>query len=441
VTLRELELRFPQAFASVDGALLVRLPILVSPGASLLISGLDAKRVHLSADAGVFIVNAGKLFIVDAELAGWSEAAGKVAWHEKEDSGNFRPFVISWSHSETFVGGSKLVALGYQSPKSFGLSFSAGPSNVMKRHSEKGEPTGMVVDSLFENFEYGVYTYEAQQVAMVGNEYKDSLIYGMDPHDRSHGLTIAYNTAYGTHEKHGIIVSREVDRSFIVGNVVFRNRGSGFMLDRDSTANIIYANTAFDNDQDGITLFESSCNLIMANHFIANKRSGIKLRNSWDIGIHLNAIVRNERSGIDGYIADLRSSAAHQSRDYELDPYVPVTTFVASGNDLAGNGSGVTLSGVSGATLSENTIRLKPKRLYGGDVSNIMLKMLQMSSRAVVRSTCRPKRPAYACPLRDLGLMGDDASAELFDPAGPDDCTEVDGSVQSSAFRRFREAS
>ena len=349
--------------------------------------------------------------------------------------------MISWSHSETFVGGSKLVALGYQSPKSFGLSFSAGPSNVMKRHSDKGEPSGMVVDSLFENFEYGVYTYEAQQVAMVGNEYKDSLVYGMDPHDRSHQLTIAYNTAYGTHEKHGIIVSREVDRSFIVGNVVFRNRGSGFMLDRDSTANIIYANTAFDNDQDGITLFESSCNLIMANHFIANKRSGIKLRNSWDVGIHLNAIVRNERSGIDGYIADLRSSAAHQSRDYELDPYVPVTTFVASGNDLAGNGSGVTLAGVSGATLSENTIRLKPKRLYGGDVSNIMLKMLQMSSRAVVRSTCRPKRPAYACPLRDLGLMGDDASAELFDPAGPDDCTEVDGSVQSSAFRRFREAS
>ena len=96
----------------------------------------------------------------------------------------------------------------------------------------------------------------------------------MDPHDRSHQLTIAYNTAYGTHEKHGIIVSREVDRSFIVGNVVFRNRGSGFMLDRDSTANIIYANTAFDNDQDGITLFESSCNLIMANHFDRQQARG-----------------------------------------------------------------------------------------------------------------------------------------------------------------------
>ena len=41
--------------------------------------------------------------------------------------------------------------------------------------------------------------------------------------------------------------------------------------------------------------------------------------------------------------------------------------------------------------LVENNIRLKPKRLYAGDVSNIMLKMLQMSSRAAVRSTCRPK--------------------------------------------------
>ena len=441
LSLRELEARFPSAFKTVDGALTVRLPILVSPGATLVVSGLDARRIRLSVDAGVFIVNAGSLYVVDAEILGWDENGARVAWHDKDDSPNFRPFIISWSNSQTFVAGSKLVALGYQSPKAFGLSLSAGPSNVMKRHSDKGEPSGIIVDSLFENFEYGVYTYEAQNVVMLGNEYKDSVVYGMDPHDRSHGLTIAYNTAYGTHEKHGIIVSREVDRSFIIGNVVFKNRGSGFMLDRDSTANVMYANTAFDNDQDGITLFESSCNLIVANHLNANRRAGIKLRNSWDVGIHLNAIVKNTRSGIDGYIADLRSSSSQQGRDYELDPYVPVTTFVATGNDLVGNGSGISLAGVSGAALSENTVRLKPKRLYTGDVSMIMLKMLQMSSRAVVRSTCRPKRPAYLCPLRDGGLIGDDASADLFDPAGPDDCTDVEGSVQSSAFRRFREAS
>jgi len=30
-----------------------------------------------------------------------------------------------------------------------------------------------------------VYTYEAQNVVMLGNEYKDSVVYGMDPHDRS----------------------------------------------------------------------------------------------------------------------------------------------------------------------------------------------------------------------------------------------------------------
>ena len=184
VSLRDLEARFPKAVVSVNGALVVRLPILVSPGATLVISGLDARRVHLSADAGVFIVNAGKLYVVDAEVAGWNEGAGKVAWHEKEDSGNFRPFLISWSHSETFVAGSRLVAFGYQSSKSFGLSFSSGPSNVMKRHSDKGEPSGIVVDNLFENFEYGVYTYEAQQVVMVGNEYKDNILYGMDPHGR-----------------------------------------------------------------------------------------------------------------------------------------------------------------------------------------------------------------------------------------------------------------
>ena len=124
-----------------------------------------------------------------------------MVWHEKEDSNNFRPFVISWSNSETFVAGSKMAAMGYHAPKSFGLSLSAGPSNVMKRHSDKGEPSGIIVDNVFENFEYGVYTYEAQNVIMLGNEYKNSVVYGMDPHDRSHQLAMAYNTAYGTQSK------------------------------------------------------------------------------------------------------------------------------------------------------------------------------------------------------------------------------------------------
>ena len=57
---------YPKAVEDTGDALVVRLPILVAPGASLVISGLDARRIYLSADAGSFIVNAGQLYIIDA---------------------------------------------------------------------------------------------------------------------------------------------------------------------------------------------------------------------------------------------------------------------------------------------------------------------------------------------------------------------------------------
>jgi poly(beta-D-mannuronate) C5 epimerase len=436
VSLRDLEGRFGGAIRDTDDALLVTVPILIAPGATLVITALDAPRVRLGVESGAFIINAGNLYVVDSRVESWSESRKSTVRHTKAESKSFRPFIVSWSGSETYIADSTLAYLGYQSPKAFGLSISAGPSNITKRASNLAEPTGIIVDNLFDNLEYGFYSYEASAVQLVGNEYRDNVIYAVDPHDRSHGLVIAYNTTYGSQEKHGIIVSREVDRSFIVGNVALEHAGSGFMLDRDSVDNIIYANTAFKNKQDGITLFESSCNLIVANQFSENKRDGVKVRNSWDVGIYSNTIRYNQGAGIGAYIGNLRASEASAARDYELDPYVPVTTLSAGWNEIAQNSSGISLSGVTGATLIENQIRLNPKRLYAGDVGGATLNILQLAGRAVVRSTCRPKRPAYQCGLRDQGLLGDDGSGTFFDPNGSDDCTDVDSSLQSIAYKR-----
>ncbi len=55
---------------------------------------------------------------------------------------------------------------------------------------------------------------ERDTLAVVGNEFRDSVIYGIDPHDRSRHLNMSLNATYGTHKKHGIIISREVNDSF-----------------------------------------------------------------------------------------------------------------------------------------------------------------------------------------------------------------------------------
>ena len=84
---------------------------------------------------------------------------------------------------------------------------------------------------------------------------------------------MSLNTAYGTFKKHGIIISREVDDSFIVGNLSFDNHGSGIMLDRDSIGTIVIGNTLRSNEGDGMAVFESPCTIIGIND-VSNNRAG-----------------------------------------------------------------------------------------------------------------------------------------------------------------------
>ena len=69
---------------------------------------------------------------------------------------------------------------------------------------EPARPEGVIADNSFRNMYYGFYSYEAENAALLGNEYRDNIVYGIDPHDRSRYLMIAYNTTYDTHKKHGV---------------------------------------------------------------------------------------------------------------------------------------------------------------------------------------------------------------------------------------------
>jgi hypothetical protein len=418
------------------GSILFRQPILVGRDATLIVSGEEFDEMRLGSDTGAYLVVAGTLYVLDTRLVAYSEKT-RGPDHWDTDRGRvFRPFVAGWSDSRLFFGGSTIVSIGYPAGKGYGLSFTAGPSDLVATQSAPKPPTGVVVGNSFQNAYYGFYSYEAKGVDVVGNEYRDNVIYGIDPHDRSQDLRIAYNTIYGTKKKHGLIISREVDFSYLVGNLSFDNAGSGIMLDRDSVSNIVYANTAFGNRQDGLTFFESSCNLVMANDFFDNARSGIRIRNSWDVALYANRIADNGGSGIDAYIADIAGSSAGETRDFELDPYFPVTSFVAEGNRLDANAIGATLRGVTAASLSGNVFTNHRNRIFRGDIAKTTTPILQHNGAGGVRvsAQCRPRKPAAACTLRDRGFLPGDDAAIVFDPDAAGDCTDVAGSLQHDAF-------
>src|SRR3546814_3088458 len=184
------------------------------------------------------------------------------------------------------LGGSVLNAaksqfqnLGFSGGKGYGLSYSQGPSRVLQsRPASLPRPTGELIENSFSEMYFGFYSYEADRVALIGNEYRNNMIYGIDPHDYSRKLIIAFNSAYGAQKKHGIIGSRGVDDSYFIGNLAFGNHGTGMMRDRFSVTNWVYANRVWGNRKDVSAIFESPCNIVASNQISHNGGDGMKIR-------------------------------------------------------------------------------------------------------------------------------------------------------------------
>jgi poly(beta-D-mannuronate) C5 epimerase len=395
-------------------AFILRVPLVIGPYATLILSGDEASEFRLSASRGAFLVNAGRLYITDTELIAYDETTKGPAFLDYEHKTRFRPFITSWSDSETYIAGARLVGFGYGAGKTYGLSFTSGPRDIIAFRDDSKPPAGILVDSSFEQMLYGFYSFEAAGISVIGNEYRNNIVYGIDPHDRSKDLRIAFNTAYGSTKKHGLIVSREVDDSFIVGNLSFANRGSGIMLDRSSIGNVVYANTAFGNEQDGVTLFESSCNAIVGNDLVNNRRGGVKIRNSADVTLFRNRIGNNDGAGIEGYVTRLETMKDSEQRDFKLDPYQPITTFSAGWNAIRANGVGITLSDANAASFVGNTFIDQLPKLYGGDLKAMRIRMLGFGAGdapVLVTGKCPPAPAAKACGLIKDGVVPDTTRA------------------------------
>lgn len=317
---------------TAPGVYIARRPILVNPGATLHIDK-QTKDLRLSSDHGAFLINDGKLFITDSRLTAWREQDNQQDWFKKK--GQFRPFLNSWGGTETYIVNSVISSLGYTASKSYGVSISQY-SPAMHPIMQRPHPTGWLINSMFDDMWYGFYCYEAYDVVLRGNTYRNNLVYGIDPHDRSRRLIIAENTAYGTVQKHGIIISREVNDSWIFNNRSYDNELSGIVIDRISQNNVIANNEIYRNKSDGITIYESGDNLLWGNRAFNNGRHGIRVRNSQNVGLYENIAMANGLLGIYGHIKDLNGT----DRDLQLDPFEMKLSLEVVGGSLIGNASG-----------------------------------------------------------------------------------------------------
>ncbi len=334
MNLKDLLKKVPKQYLSETspGVFLAKLPIVVGRKGILEIDK-QTQELRLSQEAGSFLINDGQLFVRDTKITGWREKTNGPATFQSPKE--FRPFLLAWGGTETYIANTKMASFGYANSKSYGVSISQYTPNMAKV-LKRPEPTGWIVDSEFSDMWYGFYCYETTGFVLKGNTYKDNIVYGIDPHDRSHGLIITDNTVYGTKKKHGIIISREVNDSFIFNNRSFDNKLSGLVIDRNSVNNLIADNEIYRNHTDGITLYESGDNLLWGNKVISNRRHGIRVRNSVNIRLYENIAMANGLTGVYGHIKDLTDT----DRDIALDPFDTKVSLIVVGGELAANGSG-----------------------------------------------------------------------------------------------------
>lgn len=332
VNLKDVAKAQPKYLREVSpGVYLAKLPIVVGAKGILEIDK-QTQELRLSQESGAFIVNDGKLFVTDTKVTGWREATNSPATFRAPKE--FRPFLLSWGGTETYIVNTKMASFGYNQSKSYGVSISQYTPNMSKQMG-RAEPTGWIIGSEFSDMWYGFYCYETQDFVVKSNTYRDNIVYGIDPHDRSHRLIIADNDVYGTKKKHGIIISREVNDSWIINNRTHDNKLSGVVIDRNSVNNLIAYNEIYRNHTDGITLYESGDNLIWGNKVISNRRHGIRIRNSVNIRLYENIAMANGLTGLYGHIKDLSDT----DRDIKLDPFDAEVSMIVVGGELAGNGT------------------------------------------------------------------------------------------------------
>lgn len=370
----------PKAILKDGETYTLRLPLYVAPGASLTISGGDVDELRLSKERATLIAGGGDLYILRTKIIGWNETEDKpAAFKEILD---YRPFIVSWSQSKMYIAGSTISHMGYRKGKSYGLTYSSCPDCLLQ-NPDLPRPTGAIVGNKFTQMYYGFYSFEADDVAIVGNKYFDNIVYAIDPHDRSRRLIIAENETYNTHKKHGIIISREVDDSWIFNNYSHHNKGSGIMIDRSSSNNIIAYNKIHSNEQDGITFFESPNNVTWKNQITKNDKNGIRIRNSWGVVLNNDKIAMNKGTSVEVYTADI---SGQETRDVKLDPYTEKADVTVNGARIESSGASVFKMGKADHMTLSNIQVAAGTHLFPNSVnydSDIMTKLLDEDDKTI----------------------------------------------------------
>lgn len=168
---------------------------------------------------------------------------------------------------------SEIGHLGYNAAESYGLVWKVrgDAAGIFDLVDVMGDVTG---SSVHDNY-FGMYTYGAFGMNIVGNEFFDNVMYGVDPHDDSDALVVEGNNIHDN-GNHGFICSKRCDKLSIRDNTSSNNAGVGFMLHHGVTDSVVQGNVAENNGTGGFAIVDSHHNVFRKNTARGNQ-FGIRL--------------------------------------------------------------------------------------------------------------------------------------------------------------------
>jgi parallel beta-helix repeat protein/putative cofactor-binding repeat protein len=231
-------------------------PTAISNNAELTVTGPATLRIG----PGAFLAagQGGTILFRDLHVVG-VDATG----HPKPKPVRGRGFLVATVGGQLRLEHDRVVDLGFPGTLAYGVSF------------RRPRPGSGIFDSVVSGNYFGVYTSEARGVAVIGNRFAHSAIYGIDPHTFSRHVVIRNNVVVSS-GVHGIILAQGVHDSVVSGNIVRGAGLHGIVLYDHSNGNRI-TNNRVNGTFDGIVVEDSSNNRILRDVVAGARRFALRM--------------------------------------------------------------------------------------------------------------------------------------------------------------------
>jgi parallel beta-helix repeat protein len=320
----------------------------VERGAELRIAAPEVTWLKLRSDASGFVsikALGGKLVFAGVCATAWDSARNSF----DDDDQDGRSFVLARDGAQMDIDGAELSHLGYDANESYGVAWRLSGTS------------GVIANSRFGHNFYGLYSYEASDLVIRGNEVDHSQNYGIDPHTRANRLLIEGNVSHHN-GKQGIILAEECSDATVRNNIVYANTLHGIVIYQRSNHNLVEGNTSYSNGLQGININDSSSNTVRNNTVYDNVEAGIGLGQDAQDNLLSGNIVRdNRKDGISLY----SDAATNVLRDNQVSGNTRYGIYVKSegntipgGNHVFGNAVGVYLNVSKPPEVSQQTNRI-----------------------------------------------------------------------------------